>query len=338
MSAVKFFSSPYPIKETWLSIYSNSDQNLTPFQSYESNVWISRKFYTKPSRLSYKRIYVCAEHDACRAILPLCVRPGHKDILFISAKTSLDFNDIIMDYYDEELISAIFDAISKRFPAYSFYLDKLKEDSSLFRYLSKRYTPKPADLCGRINFSSYSYEDYYLSLSKHQRQNLRTAYNKIEKESVTIALDRYVDVPDALYKKCQRMYEARMLNRGSFKSRFDMLKTRFMNPVNYILRTEPERTIFVLTLDGEAAGYIGGFYSKDHSVFYVPRLAGSMEYLRLSPGILLVNEVSKLLISEGTRCLDLTRGEEAYKFMMGAEKYELFRFDFAYEADKIVSK
>ena len=60
-----------------------------------------------------------------------------------------------------------------------------------------------------------------------------------------------------------------------------------------------------------------GLYNEKHNVVYVPRLSCNIKYLRYDPGILMLNESIKILLNEGIRIIDLTRGDEPYKFAMG---------------------
>ena len=67
----------------------------------------------------------------------------------------------------------------------------------------------------------------------------------------------------------------------------------------------------------EPISYVAGLYSENQNCYYVPRLCINNQFSRYSPGIVLLNEVVKVLIDEGVRYFDLMRGDEPYKTAMG---------------------
>ena len=66
---------------------------------------------------------------------------------------------------------------------------------------------------------------------------------------------------------------------------------------------------------------MAGVFSKKGDQFVVPLLYSNNTYLRYSPGILLVNETAKALISKRVLILDLARGDEPYKYALGGETH-----------------
>ena len=177
--------------------------------------------------------------------------------------------------------------------------------------------------CVAIDLGGREYEDYYLSLSKHQRQNLRTAYNKIEKEGETVSLD-IID-PRSLTREFRRelqfLYEDRKARIDSGLSTFKLFYKRISAPVFKIMMSIENGKLFVLKINDKPAAVMAGFYSKERDGFVVPVLFSNNEMLRYSPGIILINEVVKELIQEKVNSLDLARGTEQYKYMMGGKTH-----------------
>lgn len=61
--------------------------------------------------------------------------------------------------------------------------------------------------------------------------------------------------------------------------------------------------------------------------YIIPRLAINDKYKSYSPGILLINETIKFLISNNKiHTLDLSQGEEEYKYKMGGVKHYSYNF------------
>ena len=63
--------------------------------------------------------------------------------------------------------------------------------------------------------------------------------------------------------------------------------------------------------------YMAGLYSETQKAYYVPRLCINDQYAKYSPGIILINETVKSLLSNQTHRLDLMLGDEPYKTAMG---------------------
>lgn len=82
-----------------------------------------------------------------------------------------------------------------------------------------------------------------------------------------------------------------------------------------------------LDIDGTLAAFMSGLV-KDN-VFVVPRLSINNEYRRYSPGIILINEAIKYFISDTKiTILDLSQGQESYKYNMGGKEHYTYEFRF----------
>lgn len=165
------------------------------------------------------------------------------------------------------------------------------------------------------------YDDYFPSLSKHMRQNIRTSYNRLKTDGGTFELIccGYKTMPDDLRDALQKLY----LNRQVEKYGKSILYKYFVKYVDLgtkIQRTDKiEEKAFILYIDGKVAAFYDAIYDAD--TVLVPRLAISEDFERYSPGVMLINESIKILINEKKRCLDLTHGTEKYKLSMGGEIY-----------------
>lgn len=185
------------------------------------------------------------------------------------------------------------------------------------------------EICVQINLPSKTYEDYYQSLSKHQRQNIRTAYNKLEKKGIKYHIEEYNasnSVSPTIAKKCQIMYEERCDRKNSYLN-FRKLRTiwrRKSNFVNDLVLSASKRHMFILFFHKIPVAFTGGYDDDNSHVYYVPRLSTNEKYLEYSAGIILVNEIVKILINNKFSVLDLTRGTEPYKYAMGGEEHFAF--------------
>ncbi len=173
-------------------------------------------------------------------------------------------------------------------------------------------------------------EGWKQSLSKKARQNLRTAYNRCNRDGLAVELlvsypcRKGKDWSDAVGLYIRRQvdqYEGRIMgSRLLTYLYFHHLKHDMQSMV-----AQDNSFLSLLRLNGQAAGVIMGFSKGERLV--VPRLAiaGSLSFY--SPGMILVEETLKYILEHTElRVLDLGRGDERYKFSLGGEEYYRYCF------------
>lgn len=188
------------------------------------------------------------------------------------------------------------------------------------------------------------WDEYIPSLSANARQNVRKAYRRIEKDGVECRLELYSPfrrpLSEDVWRKMMRTYCRRRsakYRKGVFS---DETKggpvVQTLKYLHYItvkclwfnfkfdtrpLRTDPHSLHFVLWDGDRVMAYMSGFLSTDFSTYFVPRVAINADYSFYSPGCILVAETVRCLSGGSVHRLDLTRGDEPYKFKMGGEPY-----------------
>ena len=76
------------------------------------------------------------------------------------------------------------------------------------------------------------------------------------------------------------------------------------------------------------AAFLSGLIDKNSKSVIIPRLSINDDFLKYSPGIVLINETAKKLAeNKNIDNLDLSKGDEQYKFSMGGEVYYTMNFD-----------
>lgn len=104
------------------------------------------------------------------------------------------------------------------------------------------------------------------------------------------------------------------------------------NPITRALKEMDNAFTSVFRIDGTIAGVMQGFIGKDNRSVIIPHLAINSEYSVYSPGALLISETIRYLISDtSVRELDLSRGEEKYKYSMGGIEYSIISTNLSIE-------
>lgn len=182
----------------------------------------------------------------------------------------------------------------------------------------------------KIDFGT-DYEMYFSSLGKHARQNLRTAYNRLHRDGKNGAFEFWSscglgqDLTSRWGRKvlaeCMTVYRRRQLNRYHNSGLVYRLMQTFCDVTTSALPGE-NGFLTVERIDGRIAGFMVGFIDSRNSGLKVPRLAIEDVFSFYSPGLILLNETVKWLLSNSSlRQIDLCRGTEKYKFDMGGREY-----------------
>jgi len=185
---------------------------------------------------------------------------------------------------------------------------------------------------------------YLASLSGYSRHNLKRAYNRMERDGINYRLEVYggdKPLPKDVWKLLMKTYYARFhakYKRGVFS---DETKggpvVQFLKYIHYrtfkklwfytkhdshSIPALDNSLICVLWNGDEMISFLCGFLTHDKKVYSLPRLAINEKYNYYTPGCVLMAEVLKYLMAGGvTGHLDMSRGDEQYKFKMGAVAY-----------------
>jgi len=122
------------------------------------------------------------------------------------------------------------------------------------------------------------------------------------------------------------MYCARHEQRYGVKTSW--LKKCFLKHQNFatlFYRKAPNAITFCLTIDRSLAAFMSGLWCRDRLV--VPRLSIDEGFKRYSPGMVLVCEaINYLIANTPIRILDLSQGEEQYKYNLGGKTHYSYNF------------
>lgn len=311
---IKEYNNIHLLKKEWDRIYRESERITNPFQSFTPNKIYHNVFHLSIRRLLLQPRFIYAQDGESEVIFPIIVDRRRKKITEFAP---LDYFDVLC-LGSTSLIPFALRWIKNRYPGFEMVFSRVNQSSTLSS-VSLDAIQTRAEKCVWIPFKGESYDDYYLSLAKHQRQNLRTAYNRLDKENISFSLAEFTanSLPRKLKRECEALYEKRKEAKNAPRSAIKQLYTRITKPAFRIMTEIESGAFFLLYLNNRPAAVMAGAYTKEKDVFIVPVLFSNGELLRYSPGILLVNEVAKKLIKKGVRNLDLARGEEPYKYAMG---------------------
>lgn len=313
----------FSLRNSWNELVKgNSD--LTPFQYYDynRNLYIDRWFNIVSKRTIPIFLVVYDEGNVimiaplkktvrnCYFMLGDIQGCGVTDFIY-KKTTSKDLLyqgiDLILNYCKKINIGRI----CENSPVYKYFLERVNGCGEMTDTLVN--IPLPS-----------SYDEYFSLLSKHSRQNIRTSYNRINKDNINLSLkilqSGEITIKDwkainAIYTK--RQHET--YNAGGFGLK---LKNLFLKHDSMSLRYNSNAFIGILLYNDSPVAVLMGLKTTSENKLVVPRLAIDASYSHYSPGNQLINECIRYLIEKTeVRNLDLSRGTEKYKYVMGGVEY-----------------
>ncbi len=324
MIVIKKYTDYRKIKEVWAKLWG-CNTKTSVYQSPEYVALLIKHILGfQVIHQSSPLYYLFIKDGKDIMILPLFKKWFRNHYSLLGYKSGCGYLDAIYDNnMTISLMNECMDTLIRQYPDTSILVRNVKETSLLgefFLYCGLNISDRP---CVNIHYKD-SYDNYFNSLSKNTRQNIRTAYNRIERDDKRIKVECFKsgNIPAAMHKNLLDIYIKRQSGRYGKLTRLGL---KFF--VNYFdLGTMAERelkeleTICMLTIDDEIAAFLDILHQGDTVV--VPRLAINDRFNTYSPGMLLLNECAKnFIINSKIRDLDLTHGDEKYKLSLGGENH-----------------
>ena len=307
-------------KHTWNRI-AHASPHLLPTQEYDYQKYLFWSFYSHPRRVLHsqiKHIHISKGDDEC--IFPIVVNRKTKQLFGLSHFEHLDYDDIISTTKDSSTLKELLQIALAEYRGNHIYIPNINEHSLLYTIIPEHLTF--SDNCVQISLPD-NYDDYIHSLSKHQQQNIRTAYNRMSRNDVNYHLVQYNFSNRISRKMWRQLCFMHHKRHNEVVSRMDLLR----NPYYHILRKNKNNTIYVLFDNDIPMAYMSGLMSTQHNTYYVPRLSVNMKYATYSPGVILLCETIKQMIAQKVNCIDLMLGDEPYKLAMGGTIHRNYYLD-----------
>ena len=322
----------FPLKKKWQMLEKKNEQ--TPYQKYDLQRIVSVRLPLHCLRKKLIPAYCEVRKDGKTVLIaPLLEKKRAKqcrEFLSYTGMTGFNIYDFIFDpqLEDEELKDCVL-FLAGELGCSTLLLDDLPEGSPLLKAFVPGQTEDMSVECeSKENVSIHldnGYESYFHSLSKQTRQNIRTAYHRMENDGLSYEVE-YI-----FGKKLQRkdllrileIYDSRRENRYSVRYSFiRRFYERYLDYSTAYQQKWPDNVYVLLRLNGEIRAFMSGIVFQDgHRALFL-RIAMCKEDARYSPGYVMINEMAKEF-SKNTAItdLDLSKGTEHYKLLLGGTIY-----------------
>lgn len=210
---------------------------------------------------------------------------------------------------------------------------KIKYIKKIYELLSKPKTITSVD-CVSIDISK-GYCEWYSSLKKNMRQNIRTSYNRIRNNGGFFCF-RGERGKISKRKLLKHLYLHRVRNLERRKIKVNWCYRLLAKILALVDLNNPYCTYMINNdnsffgecyYNNDMASCVCGIISNKRLL--IPYLSYNTKYAKYSPGILLINESIKYLSSKETvDVFDLYIGTEQYKLDNGGIPYSLYSITF----------
>jgi CelD/BcsL family acetyltransferase involved in cellulose biosynthesis len=285
----------------WDRVFPSSP-NHTPFLSYE---WFSS--LATHLLKSDPDVLVFYSEDTPVAILPAFQKD--EKFTFIADERVTDLCDLLcISNYEEEVARTFGSMITSK--GWQIDLFPLQEKSLLLKYVPEEVKGAKivdADLSPFLVLPD-SWEEYLSGLSGKQRHELRRKLRKAEQ----------VVLKDASAEQLEQLFE---LMAGSSDEKKEFLSEQmraFFTAIAHAFSKKGWLRFKVACSGNDVIGAILSFYHNRYVYLY--NTGFDSEHAVLSPGIVTIALDIRDSIEAGDHCYDFLRGEERFKFNLGAQK------------------
>ena len=267
----------------------------------------------------------------------ITLRGAH--VYLLGRRSFSDYLNFIYRRFDGDAVKALMRHLKDRYRSVTLHFEDIKSESSLSAMIDAvvadgtvRLVADSPMRCAMLRLPS-TYDEWFGSLSKGTRQNLRTAANRSQKDGVEwIFRADDTDVDRRLCLDLKNRWSSRRDDRLAAdvtlgrKLRF-MLRRFFVRnrdiPFGEFNPIVDDPASRLMTLTDASSGEIGAFFNyavdEPRRQVVVMTAAVNEKFVRYSPGMLCMSRFIEKVVGEGcVESIDFTRGAEPYKFHLGA--------------------
>lgn len=332
---IDYYDSFASIEKEWEAIYSVRS-SLSYFASLDWHKVVLEFFY---ATYLTKRVFSLHYYKVTCAANPNAFMIGF--FFFNKVKKSVHFSHLLgpSDYYeflstetfDNELVLQTFSLLKHDFNAEKIFLNHIK-DGLLVTTIKGKIPNVAVNEVSCVGIAIPRDKKMYLdSLSKNVRQNIRTAYNRLDRDGKNISMI----TTDATSFSSEEFLKLRDLyfRRNTSKKQVVHWKSKCYQALDYLFQRpkdlfeikalpKQDYTLVKLQIGDEIAAYFFGF--KNNTSMVVNRVVINDKFKFYSPGLLLISTFILDAKNTDLTYFDLTVGDEKYKFDLGGSLHSIF--------------
>lgn len=342
---MKFFVDYIPVtsldtlEPVWKLLENGSDMTL--FQSFDWNKMLLEYYIPKDTKFYESKYAIVRNEETICIIAPLWITKktfrylNKKGVYLLGRDSYSDYLNVIYNVFIPEAFDFLIKDLHQRFNQDHFFFEHLNESTSIYNHITNSYNviQDKKEPCVNLQLPS-TIDEYHKLLSKHSKQNLRTANNRLIKDGLSIVFDMDNNIIDK--DTCLAIRESKLSVQYNRIPRIKIYKYRFINRLLYHFpRFAPMKTyigskIMTASINGKVCAFFNYAYDEPHKRIVIISAGTDLTYARYSPGMLLMyNFIKQIIELQIYKEIDFTRGDESYKFALGGKKSINHNFSFS---------
>ncbi len=341
------------LKPFWESLQSGGD--MTVFQQYIWYLGLNKQYESGCfKRSEYAEYHVVFKDGKAKMIAPIHIKKHgfeykgigiESGIYMVGQWSFTDYLNFIYDEFDDECAQAVIDSLKKKYPRLTMHFNFIKENNSFDRFLEKNYKSdfRYKTTCIQV-LPHESFDSFYQSMTKHTRQNIRTALNREIKENNELHIEVFNTVNRQQADEFYKIYIKRSQNKNSVNFSKDGIKASVYKLNNKIYNDRLKRNLekfnyLIYSMVNNPASCLIGIFDGEKKIGFIYCLRENRSLLRnaivcfdesygfFTPGMTAFYRFFKDYIysdsSERASIIDMTRGTENYKYKLGGTEHYL---------------
>lgn len=341
------------IEKCWKNLEKGLE--MTFFQTYDWYKIVNKHFMAEKKKAPFRfgtYVLLSDDEDKPLMIAPIqVVKTGFcikgiglmKGFYFIGRQGYSDYLNFIYDDFKDEYLRKIFEYLADKYGMNYFRFENISSRTSSYKSLcDESYGADKIDsLCMMIPLMD-SFEDYKKKLSKSMRQNIRTANNRAERDGLSFSYRILDSLDSETAKQLNDIRQQRLSKKQSDTNSALSLQARLYNTARNSLVKFTESPIdimsevekcwcFTAECNNEVAAFFYSVYKAENKTVYLILAGVNTKYEWYSPGITQLIKFIEEEIGNGkpnVQILDMTRGNEKYKYDLKSDELTTSQFVF----------
>lgn len=344
------------LKEMWEALEHGKD--MTVFQRYIWYYGLNEQYLKGCYGIGEKAVYAVAfKNGKAAMIAPLHIKKfgweykgigSARGIYIIGEWGFTDYLNFIYDEFDSECADLIISEAASKFRTKNLYFRSVIKGNCFEAYLSEKYGESKTGetVCVHVT-PRESFNEYYNSLSKHSRQNIRTALNRESKAGLEVHIEQFGKMPQKDAEEFFSVYLKRSVSKNGLNFKQDGIKKTALKYLNkrYNDRLKARLAVYnylINSMVNNDDSYTIGIYSGEKKIGFlygiiecgrvwrVIIVCFDEEYKFYTPGITAFYRYFRdTLYADGKADLitDISKGTEYYKYEIGGTEHYLVNYN-----------
>lgn len=328
---------------------------MTWFQTFDWYKIVNRHFMAEKKKAPFRSgtyILVSDDNGAPLMIAPIQIvkigfyvkRVGvRKGFYFLGRQGFSDYLNFIYTDYSDEIVKEILKYLKNKYKINTFYFENVSSETGIYQTFQNIPNVERTDsVCMRIVLPD-NFEDYRMSLAKSVRRNMTTAFNRAKKNDLEFTYEIARNLDQKTIDELQEVYSPRYEKKQTRTFKGLSKQAQMYNYCREKIIKYTEIPVDVLTeikdcwcliakCNGEIAAFFFSVYRPENKTTYQLIAGVNEKYQWYGPGKTQLYNFIQDEINNGkplVEVIDLTRGNEGYKYDFNGEELRTSQFLFS---------